>query len=89
MFLLQVFKRDYTALPDETMLQNILSWANGSATEPPQLYAHLLEKRGGLYYIQDRDFTTFLAQYYDRSQKRITLTSTLASLHCLRCSLCY
>jgi len=68
-----VFLRDYTDLPDPQMVEDILNWAHGSSAEPPQLYSHLLVKRGDLFYIRDGDFLAFLAQYYDASLKKIVL----------------
>jgi hypothetical protein len=69
--LLQVFLRDFSAVPDEEMVNRILGWANGSSVEPPELYKHLLQQSGKLYFIQDQDFVTFLAQFYDYGQKKI------------------
>lgn len=70
---LSVFKKDYTEMPNPEMLNHILNWATGSSQQPPELYAHLLAKRDGLYFIQDRDFITFLNVYFDSKQQKIVL----------------
>lgn len=68
----EVYWRDYHALPGPTTANKFFNWMQGAKEQPPNGLEHHMEKCGDLYFFRDQYFMAWFGAYYNPEKKEIT-----------------